>query len=199
MADLPKEEEREAAGNQKWRRRTLIVLSLLSLYLLAAYVLIPLGWEAYAHRHPSFDDNPRITQTGDGHPGDPLERGTNWNAGSSREHHAGGKMVPCRRAGAAQRSEDRRRHAFSHARMTKLQLVGCTCSAARKTSRSNSRWAITPVSATTCDSGRRPTWMPTAAPCGLAQPRMTSTWGSAIQPDRLRTTSRPTWTPSATT
>jgi hypothetical protein len=28
-------------------------------------------WERYAHRNPSFDDNPRITQTGDHHPGDP--------------------------------------------------------------------------------------------------------------------------------
>jgi hypothetical protein len=65
-------ESRKAADDQKWRRRTFIVLILLSLYLLAAYVLIPFGWEAYAHRHPSFDDNPRITQTGDGHPGDPL-------------------------------------------------------------------------------------------------------------------------------
>jgi hypothetical protein len=62
----------EATRKPKWRRRTLIVLILLSLYLLVAYVLIPLGWEAYAHRHSSFDDNPRITQTGDGHPGDPL-------------------------------------------------------------------------------------------------------------------------------
>jgi hypothetical protein len=62
----------QATGNQKWRRRVFLVLGLLSLYLLAAYVLIPLGWKAYSHRHPSFDDDPRITQTSDGHPGDPL-------------------------------------------------------------------------------------------------------------------------------
>ena len=69
MVDAPAVKQ-EAAANRKWRRRTLLVLGLLSLYLLAAYVLIPLGWEAYAHRHPSFNENPRITQTGDGHPGD---------------------------------------------------------------------------------------------------------------------------------
>jgi hypothetical protein len=40
--------------------------------LLFAYVLIPALWERYARRHPSFDDNPRLTETGDGHPGDPL-------------------------------------------------------------------------------------------------------------------------------
>ena len=44
----------------------------LSLYLLAAYVVVPLGWELDAERHPALDENPRITTTGDGHPGDPL-------------------------------------------------------------------------------------------------------------------------------
>lgn len=49
-----------------------VPVSLLSLYLFAAYVVAPFGWERYAERHPSFDDNPRITTTGDDHPGDPL-------------------------------------------------------------------------------------------------------------------------------
>jgi LssY C-terminus len=50
--------------------RSLIVLAVL--YLFAAYLIIPFAWERYAHRHPSFDDNPRLTRTGDDHPGDPL-------------------------------------------------------------------------------------------------------------------------------
>jgi hypothetical protein len=50
--------------------RALIVLSVL--YLFAAYLIIPFAWERYAHRHPSFDGNPRLTRTGDDHPGDPL-------------------------------------------------------------------------------------------------------------------------------
>jgi hypothetical protein len=62
----------ESNANPKWRRHAVLVLSVIATYLLAAYVVIPLAWEAYAHRHPSFDDNPRITQTSDGHPGDPL-------------------------------------------------------------------------------------------------------------------------------
>lgn len=33
---------------------------------------MPADWLWYAERHPSFDDNPRVTQTGDRHPGDPL-------------------------------------------------------------------------------------------------------------------------------
>src|SRR6478672_9505340 len=50
--------------------RSLLVLAVL--YLFAAYLVIPFVWEFYAHRHPSFDDNPRLTRTGDDHPGDPL-------------------------------------------------------------------------------------------------------------------------------
>src|SRR4051794_25742003 len=49
-----------------------LVLGLATAYLLVAYLLIPFAWEFYADRHPSFDDNPRITRTGDDHPGDPL-------------------------------------------------------------------------------------------------------------------------------
>jgi hypothetical protein len=45
---------------------------ILVLYLLAAYAVIPLIWKTYARDHPTFDDDPRITQTSDGHPGDPL-------------------------------------------------------------------------------------------------------------------------------
>ena len=49
-----------------------VLLGVLAIYLLAAYLLIPFAWKSYARHHPSFDDNPRITQTSDGHPGDPL-------------------------------------------------------------------------------------------------------------------------------
>ncbi|MCI0333601.1 MAG: LssY C-terminal domain-containing protein [Planctomycetes bacterium] len=49
-----------------------VLLGLLVIYLLAAYVVAPYGWKRYARHDPSFDDNPRITQTKDGHPGDPL-------------------------------------------------------------------------------------------------------------------------------
>ena len=49
-----------------------VLLGVLAIYLFAAYLLIPFAWKSYARHHPSFDDNPRITQTSDGHPGDPL-------------------------------------------------------------------------------------------------------------------------------
>jgi hypothetical protein len=41
-------------------------------YLIVAYVIIPDGWKTYTKKHPSFDDDPRLTETGDGHPGGPL-------------------------------------------------------------------------------------------------------------------------------
>jgi hypothetical protein len=69
----------------KRRRATQILLGLATAYLFVAYVLIPLAWERYAHDHPSFDDHPRITKTGDGHPGDPLNValiGTNEQVGA---------------------------------------------------------------------------------------------------------------------
>jgi hypothetical protein len=42
------------------------------LWLFASYLAIPMAWEYYADHHPAFDDNPRVTITGDKHPGDPL-------------------------------------------------------------------------------------------------------------------------------
>jgi hypothetical protein len=57
---------------RRQRRWVRVLLIAAVLYLLAAYVVAPMGWSDYARHHPSFDDNPRITQTGDHHPGDPL-------------------------------------------------------------------------------------------------------------------------------
>lgn len=41
-------------------------------YLLCAYLLLPVGWGQYEKRHPALDDVPRITRTARGIPGDPL-------------------------------------------------------------------------------------------------------------------------------
>jgi hypothetical protein len=48
------------------------MIFMLLTWLVAAYLLIPLAWKAYTDRYPAFDDNPRLTETSDGHPGDPL-------------------------------------------------------------------------------------------------------------------------------
>jgi hypothetical protein len=44
----------------------------LLVYLLIAYFVLPIDWRWYAHRHPSLDDVPNITLTGNDIPGDPL-------------------------------------------------------------------------------------------------------------------------------
>jgi hypothetical protein len=62
----------QAKVMSKKRRMFYVLLGLLVVYFLAAYVVAPMAWKTYARHRPSFDDNPRITQTGDGHPGDPL-------------------------------------------------------------------------------------------------------------------------------
>jgi hypothetical protein len=54
------------------RLALMVLAGFLVAYLLVAYVILPLGWVRYAHRHPSLDDIPRITRTIDDIPGDPL-------------------------------------------------------------------------------------------------------------------------------
>ncbi len=73
--DQPQNLEQHGLPNAtpaKRRRLMRILLGFAVGYLVVAYVIVPFGWKRYAHRHPSFDDNPRLTQTSDGHPGDPL-------------------------------------------------------------------------------------------------------------------------------
>lgn len=65
----PRSNQRRQSPIKHWRLSLgLVILA----YLAIAYVIIPFGWKRYATDHPSFDDNPRITETSDGHPGDPL-------------------------------------------------------------------------------------------------------------------------------
>ncbi len=51
------------------------LIGFLILYFVIAYLVAPEVWVHYARKHPTFDDNPRITKTHDGHPGDPLNVG----------------------------------------------------------------------------------------------------------------------------
>jgi hypothetical protein len=66
--------ERTPAPKRRSRRkRALLVLAgLLLAYISAAYLILPLGWIRYAHRHPSLEGVPRITHTIADIPGDPL-------------------------------------------------------------------------------------------------------------------------------
>jgi hypothetical protein len=65
----------EEPGTRKRGRAQRLALALtvvLAIYLVIAYLVLPFGWLEYAKGHPYMDDNPRLTETGDGHPGDPL-------------------------------------------------------------------------------------------------------------------------------
>jgi hypothetical protein len=55
-----------------YRTAIIVIVGILATWLVIAYVVSPLVWKRYTHRHPSFAADPRITKTSDGHPGDPL-------------------------------------------------------------------------------------------------------------------------------
>lgn len=59
----------QAGRAKRWAIRLGIALLC---YGLVAYLILPLGWKRYIGKHPSFADNPRITRTADGHPGDAI-------------------------------------------------------------------------------------------------------------------------------
>src|SRR2546421_7582767 len=50
--------------------------ALLGVYLMSAYVFMPMAWSSYARRHPALDDAPRITHTASGIAGDRSEEHT---------------------------------------------------------------------------------------------------------------------------
>src|SRR5262245_23655493 len=49
-----------------------IVIGILAVYFLVAYVLVPQFYGIRTHRHPDLRDAARLTHTGSGLPGDPL-------------------------------------------------------------------------------------------------------------------------------
>ena len=55
------------------RKRVAVLVAVLALvYLATAYLILPLAWKRYAHRHPALEDIPNITFTANKIPGDPL-------------------------------------------------------------------------------------------------------------------------------
>jgi hypothetical protein len=56
-------------------RAVKIIASLLVVYLVVAYSVMPLLWEEYTHHRPRFENQPTLTHTGAGIPGDPLNIG----------------------------------------------------------------------------------------------------------------------------
>ncbi len=61
---------------KKPHRMFLIAISLVLLgYFGLAYLLMPFVWRGYSRWHPALKNCPTITETADGHPGDPINVG----------------------------------------------------------------------------------------------------------------------------
>jgi hypothetical protein len=78
MQDLPSPQSDEAGratlpeSRSLWRRIALAACALALGYLAVAYLVMPLVWHRYVHKHPALDDVPGITETTLGIPGDPI-------------------------------------------------------------------------------------------------------------------------------
>jgi hypothetical protein len=60
---------RQRSRTRRWLNRLIL---LLLVWLLAAYLMLPMAWRYSTRRHPALDDAPRITHTANGIHGDPL-------------------------------------------------------------------------------------------------------------------------------
>jgi len=49
-----------------------ILMLFVGAWIVAAYLILPRLWELYFRQHPSLAELARVTQTSDGHPGDPI-------------------------------------------------------------------------------------------------------------------------------
>jgi len=54
------------------RKRWIWLLSLIVAWAAVSYLVVPVIWKEYFRRHLAVSGGPRITQTADGHPGDPI-------------------------------------------------------------------------------------------------------------------------------
>jgi hypothetical protein len=54
---------------------TKTLLMIMLVWVIAAYLIIPKFWLRHFRRHPFFAQPARLTETGDGHPGDPINIG----------------------------------------------------------------------------------------------------------------------------
>lgn len=83
LADAPRESVWGILGH--------VGAALVAIWLMSAYVALPLAWRGYAHEHPAFEDVPNISYDGDGHPGDPINLALECSAEDlHRAMHAAG-------------------------------------------------------------------------------------------------------------
>jgi LssY C-terminus len=68
---------KRVSGRRRWVARSLAALAgLVAVYLLTAYLIVPLLWTEHERgHHPALDTAPRVTTNADGIPGDPINVG----------------------------------------------------------------------------------------------------------------------------
>ncbi|HQR06931.1 MAG TPA: LssY C-terminal domain-containing protein [Gemmatales bacterium] len=65
--------ENKLPQRMSYKKRIAVgIVGMLLLWGLVAYIIAPILWKSYSHRHPALDGVPGITITGSGIPGDPL-------------------------------------------------------------------------------------------------------------------------------
>lgn len=72
MTEMPSQ---ASLPGQTWsirRRIALLAAGVLVVYLVVAYIIMPLDWKRYIRKHPSLAEIPAITHTGSDIPADPL-------------------------------------------------------------------------------------------------------------------------------
>ena len=75
--------------------KTLLLMTFV--WAVAAYVIVPRLWVLYFRHHPLLVESARVTLTGDGHPGDPVNVALVGTRGRNRAGHDGGRLVSRRR------------------------------------------------------------------------------------------------------
>ncbi len=118
----------EGRERKRFSRLAGAALALAALYLLIAYLVLPHAWERYARKHPSFDDDPRITKTKDGHPGDPLNVALIGTEGEVKGAMAAAGWVPANpldfRSDAEIAAATVLRRPYAQAPVSRLYLFG---------------------------------------------------------------------------
>ena len=130
-----------------------IFVGLLLIWLVAAYLIVPFVWKGYARHDPTFDDNPRVTHTGDHHPGDPLNVALIGTEAQLEAQMKLAKWYPATTLGLESDLKIAADTVLS-ARMRRPQSVASTYLGGKRIWRSNNRWATIHGIGTTSGSGR---------------------------------------------
>ena len=127
------------------------LLVLVLVYLIVAYLLLPLGWVRYAHRHAAWEDAPRVTHTVADIPGDPLNVALVGTEAEVKKILLAAGWYPADPLTLKSCLEMAEAALLKGRTMTRRSAT-CSCSAARRTWPSSNRSAITPGNVTTSAS-----------------------------------------------